>query len=88
MNTTQIATAPRIGRCSKCWNYTSVLGDAEWSIVDCGTMGCAGMVMLKGVKVALSARKDCGPHCTEGTGKACNCTCGGQAHGAAYRIKP
>lgn len=81
-----MTTSPlRIGTCTRCAATQSL--ETDRTMVPCVTDGCPRLVRVAVVAQRVG-RRECGPHCTEGTGKSCTCTCGGQAHGQAYRIRP
>jgi len=48
---------------------------------DCGCWTVLALVYGK------LGKRECGEWCTDGVGKSCTCTCGGQNHGRAWRIK-
>ncbi len=45
--------------------------------------GCHATIPLKPIKVR-AGKRECGPWCTDGTGRTCTCVCEGRNHGSKY----
>jgi hypothetical protein len=45
--------------------------------------GCFSTIVLRPV-VATTGRRECGPWCTDGTGRKCTCVCEGRNHSSTY----
>lgn len=81
---------PYIGRCPRCRATVAVERTLdEQNAADCQARcpECRCWVIVSQV-AGKYGKRECGAWCTEGTGKSCTCTCGGRAHGQAWRIKP
>jgi len=92
MNTTQIEFTVRfisirdckcgIGRTSTlitCASELDTLGDRR---IEC--RGCGGKLWARSVLGVVSEHVLCGAKCLASKGPTCDCSCGGENHGASY----
>jgi hypothetical protein len=74
----------------KCYQHKSQ-GVITWSTM-CPTDGCIlrgsvaqqSMIALKRIDGTVNDIKKCDPRCTGATGHTCECSCGGENHGADH----
>jgi hypothetical protein len=96
MTTTSTTTAttklpfPANGKCPRCAAPVATVwteGEANRANYQVRSACCGRWTIVQRIDGRVGKR-ECGDHCTEGTGRKCTCTCGGAQHGLAYRVMP
>lgn len=76
-------TARFIGRCGNGHSVSGTNGDfVGGGLIRCG---CGLVATVRCMTVRITDHQ-CGPKCTSALGPVCDCTCGGENHGADHRM--
>lgn len=74
-----------VGRCKACRKvHTSTGPNARWRTTTACPCGAKAAVVLEPVIGMHAAKVTCGARCTNAVGPMCDCSCGGENHGAGH----